>query len=372
MKELSLKRVHVNLDQNGYEIIVGKNTLPRLGKCVSHLGSFNKIAVVTDINVAKLYLEPTEESLVSEGYLVSSLCIPDGESTKNWKDLKIVVEWLIENNIDRDDVIVALGGGVLGDLVGFAASILKRGIPYIQVPTTLLAQVDSSVGGKTAINSNFGKNLIGTFFQPKLVFTDTQTLNSLNGRQFLAGLSEVLKYGLIKDKKFFNWIEDNTQAIINRDLDILSRLIVWSCKIKAEIVKSDERENGERALLNLGHTFGHALESFCGYSDKLLHGEAVSIGTIIAFQFANFLDICSTKDTEKVLALYKKLGMKYHLEHMEVQLPEVDVLIGYMKQDKKVKNGKLVFILPKSIGCCTVNYSISNQSLHSFLETKCL
>ena len=367
-----MESVEVNLGKNGYEIIVGESILPQLGKVISKLGKFNKVAIVTDVNVADLYLECTEHTFFTQGYLVSALRIPDGEKTKNWQNLEIVVEWILENKIDRDDLIVALGGGVLGDLVGFAASILRRGLPYIQVPTTLLAQVDSSVGGKTAINSNFGKNLIGTFFQPKLVFADTQTLLTLNTRQFLAGLSEVIKYGLIRDKNFFEWIECNLHAIANREAETLSKLIIWSCKIKAEVVKNDEKENGERALLNLGHTFGHALESFCGYSDKLLHGEAVSIGTVIAFQFANSLGICSSKDTDRLLALYKKLGMKYHMDHMEVKLPEVKVLVDFMKQDKKVKNGRLVFILPRSIGHCNIMDDISSQSLYKFLESKCL
>ncbi len=366
-----LKRVHVNLKENPYEIVVGNNVLSDIGKLITNLGQFSKIAVITDSNVGKLYMGRVKDSLVKEGFSVSAIEIPDGEVTKGWCHVELLVEWILENKLGRDGLIVALGGGVIGDLVGFSASISRRGLSLVQIPTTLLAQVDSSVGGKTAINSKFGKNLIGTFFQPKLVISDVLTLDSLDDRHFLSGMSEVIKYGLINDQEFFSWIESNLIKIKKRSPDVISQLIHSSCKIKARIVEKDEKEIGERALLNLGHTFGHALETYTGYSSKLFHGEAVSIGTLIAFKFSEFLGICPKNDVKRLIKVYSELGMKHQMKDIFMPSPSVQSLMGLMMQDKKVRLGNLVFILPKKIGDCIISENFSTEELEEFLINLC-
>ena len=366
-----MDRVSVKLGSDSYDIIVGQNITEHLENLYKEVGNFSKIAIISDFNVSRLYLGKIKKSLSNSEVSVCSLEISDGEGTKDWKNLKFIVEWLIENKIDRDGLIIALGGGVIGDLVGFAASITKRGISLVQMPTTLLSQVDSSVGGKTAINSVSGKNLIGTFFQPKMVLTEINTLNTLTERHFLSGMGEVIKYGLISDKTFFSWIEKNIQQIKVRNPRIISEMILKSCKIKAKIVEKDEKEKGSRALLNLGHTFGHALEAFTGYSNTLLHGEAVAIGTVLAFRFSEFLKKGSLVDIERVTSVYAKLGMKHRLKDIPAPLPNTPTLLDFMLQDKKMKNDRLVFILPTRLGHCIIDDQISMQTLHSFLE-KCL
>ena len=362
-----MNRVHVNLEENSYDIIVGNNVLSDIGRLITNLGKFSKIAVVTDANVGKLYLGIVKDSLVKEGFPVCVIEIPDGEVTKGWRHAELLVEWILENKLGRDGLVVALGGGVIGDLVGFSASISRRGLSLVQIPTTLLSQVDSSVGGKTAINSKFGKNLIGTFFQPKLVVSDIITLDSLDERHFLSGMSEVIKYGLINDQDFFSWIESNLLEIKKRSPSVISQLIHSSCKIKARIVQKDEKEKGERALLNLGHTFGHALETYTGYSSKLYHGEAVSIGTLIAFNFSEFLGICSKNDVKRLVNVYSELGMKHQIKDISMPLPSVEFLMELMMQDKKVRHGNLVFILPKKIGDCIISENCSTEKLNEFL-----
>ena len=366
-----MNRLRVDLKESSYEIIVGKNILSELGKLITEVGDFSKIAIITDNNVGNLYLDAVRGSLLKKGFSVCDIEISDGEGVKGWKYAEKLVEWILENKLDREGLVIALGGGVLGDLVGFSASIARRGLALIQIPTTLLAQVDSSVGGKTAINSKFGKNLIGTFFQPKLVVSDVLTLSSLSGRHFLSGMSEVIKYGLIRDPVFFNWIEENLSKIKSGNPEIISELVIWSCSIKKQFVQKDEREMGERALLNLGHTFGHALETYTGYSNKIFHGEAVSIGTTIAFQFSHFLGMCSISDVNRLIHLYAKLGMKHQIKDISMTLPSPKVLIKFMLQDKKVKNGNITYILPKKIGKCIVSENCSIESVNEFLNTIC-
>lgn len=366
-----MDKINVKLGEDSYDILIGQNLLSKLGKFIHELGYFSKVAIITDINVASLYLEKLDGIISKSRLNTCSLVLPEGESSKSWKNLEAVVEWILKEKLDRDALVIAFGGGVIGDLVGLSASISRRGIALVQIPTTLLAQVDSSVGGKTAINSKFGKNLIGTFYQPKMVISDSKLLSSLNDRQFLSGMSEVIKYGLILDRKFFQWIEMSLKKIANRDPDTIGELIARSCEIKAQIVHEDEKENGIRALLNLGHTFGHALEAYAGFSQKLLHGEAVSIGTVIAFKFSKFLGICSEECIGRLVKVYSQLGMLSLMEEMPMKMPSSKTLLKFMMQDKKVNKGNLVFILPEKIGKCMVNDMVPNRTIKEFLDYIC-
>lgn len=342
--------VHVPLGDRAYDVLIGEGLISEAGRHVLPLLHRRRVAIVTDENVARLHLDALKTGLGQEGIEVSALVLPAGEGTKNWENLSRSVEWLLDQKVERRDVVLALGGGVIGDLAGFAAAILRRGVRFVQVPTSLLAQVDSSVGGKTGINSPHGKNLIGAFHQPSLVLADIAALGTMSERDFLAGYGEVVKYGLLGDSEFFDWLERNGPALAAGDLELRARAVRRSVEMKAEIVVRDETEQGDRALLNLGHTFCHALESATGYSDRLLHGEGVAIGCALAFETSARLGLCSQEDPGRVRAHLKAMGMKTDLADIPGDLPGAEALLKRMAQDKKVLDGKLRFVLARGIG----------------------
>lgn len=343
-----LETVRVELGRRSYDIHIGADLLDRTGEFVAPLLSRPRLAVITDENVAALHLPRLEAAL--SGVEVSTLTLPAGEATKCWAGLERTVEWLIERRIGRDDLVLALGGGVIGDLAGFAAAILRRGVRFVQIPTSLLAQVDSSVGGKTGINSPLGKNLVGAFHQPVLVLADVGLLDSLSPREFRAGYAEVAKYGLLGDAEFFSWLESSGPDVIEGDPAARARAVRRSCEMKAEIVARDETEEGDRALLNLGHTFGHALEAATGYSERLLHGEAVAIGCVLAFETSAALGLCEADVPARVIAHFDRIGLKARLADIPGTLPDADGLLSLMAQDKKVRDGRMAFVLARGIG----------------------
>ncbi len=324
--------------------------------------------MVADSRVADLHLSTLKDGLAVASVETVCLSLPPGEGTKNWTHLQKVVEWLLEQRIERGDVVLAFGGGVIGDLVGFAAAILRRGIRFVQVPTSLLAQVDSSVGGKTGINSAHGKNLVGAFHQPSLVLADTGLLDTMSRRDFVAGYGEVVKYGLLGDAKFFVWLEENGPSVVAGDRDARVHAVRRSVQMKAEIVLRDETEQGDRALLNLGHTFGHALEAATGYSDRVLHGEGVAIGCALAFELSARLGHCPQEVPSRVRAHLKAIGMKTDLADIPGDLPGPEALLDLMGQDKKVIDGQLRFILARDIGAAFVTADVPRGSVVSLLE----
>jgi len=360
--------LNVALGARSYDILIGQGLVANASRHVHPLLHRRKVAVVTDANVAALHLDTLKTSFESDGIQVSALTLPAGEGTKNWAALQQVVEWLIAEKVERDDLVVAFGGGVIGDLVGFAASIMRRGVRFVQVPTTLLAQVDSSVGGKTGINSPQGKNLVGVFSQPTLVLADVDVLSTLSARDFIAGYGEVAKYGLLGDAVFFEWLEVNGAALAAGDIKKRSYAIRRSCEMKAAIVARDEHERGDRALLNLGHTFGHALEAATGYSDRLLHGEGVSIGCALAFEVSARLGLCSQESPSRVRAHLKSMKMKTDIADIAGKLPDADGLLALMGQDKKVQAGQLRFILARAIGDSFVATDVELAVVKSVLQ----
>ena len=358
--------VRVDLPGRAYDIRIGPGLLARAGEEVSGLLKRPKVFVVTDANVAAAHLDALRAGLGDVA--ASDLVLEPGEATKCWGELERVVEWLIAERAERDDVVLAFGGGVIGDLAGFAAAILRRGVRFVQVPTSLLAQVDSSVGGKTGINSPLGKNLVGAFHQPSLVLADVDVLGTLTPRDFLAGYGEVVKYGLLGDAAFFGWLEENGPALAAGDRAARVQAIRRSCEMKAGIVLRDEHERGDRALLNLGHTFGHALEAATGYSDRLLHGEGVAIGCALAFELSQRLGLCSQEAPSRVRAHLKAMGMKTDLAEIPGDLPGADALIGLMGQDKKVRDGRIAFILARDIGDAFVSREVDMAVVRDLLS----
>ena len=342
--------VHVSLGERSYDILIGEGLLAEAGRHIRPLLPRPRVAVLTDETVAEAQLGALEAGLAAEGITMTALALPAGEATKGWPQFSRAVEWLLEQKVERRDVVVALGGGVIGDLAGFAAAVLRRGVRFVQVPTTLLAQVDSSVGGKTGINAPQGKNLIGAFHQPSLVLADTGALETLPERDFLAGYGEVVKYGLLGDSAFFDWLEVNGPRMAAGDMAARIHAVRRSCEMKSGIVERDETEQGDRALLNLGHTFCHALESATGYSDRLLHGEGVAIGCALAFELSSRLGLCPQEDPSRVRAHLREMGMKVDLRDIPGDLPSAEVLYDLMGQDKKVQDGKIRFILARGIG----------------------
>jgi 3-dehydroquinate synthase len=299
---------------------------------------------------------------------MQALVLPAGEGTKSWPQLQCAVEWLLEAQVERGDVVVALGGGVIGDLAGFAAAILRRGVRYVQVPTSLLAQVDSSVGGKTGINTSQGKNLVGAFHQPSLVLADIALLDTLPDRDFLAGYGEVVKYGLLGDAGFFAWLETNGPALAAGDRRLRQEAVSRSVAMKAAIVARDETEAGERALLNLGHTFGHALEAATGYSDRLLHGEGVAIGCLLAFELSARLGLCPQEAPSRVAAHLAAMRMRRRLADIPGGLPPTPELVRLMAQDKKVTEGRLRFVLARDVGAAFLTDAVPPDALHALLD----
>src|SRR3989454_6044487 len=365
--------VGVALGERAYDIVIGRDVLQSLGPRVAALRPGARTAIVTDRNVAKHWLEKTEASLSGAGIATSRIIVDEGEGSKTYAGLEQVSEALISAEIERHDLVVALGGGVIGDLAGFAAAILRRGVDLVQVPTSLLAQVDSSVGGKTGINSPRGKNLLGAFHQPVLVIADTSVLDTLSPRQFRAGYAEVAKYGVLGDEAFLAWLEANHADIFSGGA-AREHAIATSCRAKAAIVSRDERENGERALLNLGHTFGHALEAATGFSDRLFHGEGVSVGMVLAAEFSAKLGMIADTDAARVRHHLAAVGLPTRLQDIagfaQEGLPDADALLGLMAQDKKVKRGKLTFILLQAIGRAVVANDVEPALVRDFLQQK--
>ncbi|OYX22120.1 MAG: 3-dehydroquinate synthase [Rhodobacterales bacterium 32-66-9] len=363
-----MNTVAVDLGARSYEVRIGPGLIARAGAEIAPLLRRMRVAVVTDETVAGWHLPALTTALEARGIAVAALALPPGEATKNWANLARCTEWLLEQRVERKDVVLALGGGVIGDLVGFSAAILRRGVRFVQVPTTLLAQVDSSVGGKTGINTAQGKNLVGAFHQPSLVLADIDVLTSLPDRDLLSGYGEVVKYGLLGDADFFGWLEREGPAIRAGDPAARLRAVTRSVEMKAGIVARDETEEGERALLNLGHTFCHALEKATGYSSRLLHGEGVAIGCALAFEVSSRLGLCSQEDPSRVRAHLAAMGMKVDIRDIPGEIPGSETLIALMGQDKKVVDGKLRFILARGIGQAFVAEDVPGETVRAVLD----
>jgi 3-dehydroquinate synthase len=358
--------VNVALGERAYDIVIGRGQMRSVGVRASALRPGAKAAIVTDDTVADLHLAAAEAALAMGGLATNRVVVGSGERAKSFAGLEDVCEALIAARVERGDLVVALGGGVVGDLAGFAAAVVRRGLDYVQVPTTLLAQVDSSVGGKTAINSQHGKNLVGAFHQPILVVADTAVLDTLPPRQFRAGYAEVVKYALLGDTSFFAWLENNVKDIFAGGA-AREHAIATSCRMKAAIVARDERETGDRALLNLGHTFGHALEAAAGFSDRLLHGEAVALGMVLAAEFSVRLGILAPELAARAMRHLAGVGLPVRLAEVAGGVPNADRLMDLMAQDKKVKRGKLTFILLRDIGAAYIAPEIDPAQLRAFL-----
>jgi 3-dehydroquinate synthase len=362
--------IGVKLGERSYDIVIGRHLLDGAGARIVATLPGARCAVVSDATVAALYMERLKASL-------GKLCLGDvviapGEPSKSFPVLAKVCERLLKLGVERGDVVVAFGGGVVGDLAGFAASILRRGVRLVQIPTTLLAQVDSSVGGKTGIDTPQGKNLIGTFHQPSLVLADISVLETLTPRDFRSGYAEVMKYGLLGDAPFFAWLEEHWPQILSGKGEARASAIATSCRAKTAIVEADEREeSGTRALLNLGHTFGHALEAFAGYSDRLLHGEAIAIGMRLAFSFSAEQGLCPASDVNRVEAHLVHVGLPGRIADIPGGLPTPDELLQLMAQDKKVKGGRLALVLVRGIGQAFVEPDIPMNRLRAFLKREC-
>ena len=366
--------VSINKEKNqlSYPIFVGNNLLLQSGNLLKKYINNKKIIIIYDNyfdqkNSSNKYFEQFIQSIKIETFSINLIGISGGDKTKSMSQLTNIIEKVLSFGIDRDTIIIAFGGGVVGDIAGFAASILLRGINFIQIPTTLLSQVDSSVGGKTGVNGKLGKNLIGAFHQPLAVIADTIILKSLPDRELKAGFSEVIKYGLIKNKEFFIWLEENCTKILNHDDLKLKKIIMKSCSIKSEIIQDDEKENGKRALLNLGHTFAHAIESFGNYDGKIIHGEAVAIGICMAFGFSYKLGFCIHSDLERVINIFQKSKLPTSLK----DIPELSISTSEMmekfKYDKKTRQGKLTFILNNKIGDSFIKQDVDLNTLKNFI-----
>ncbi|MCR6502649.1 3-dehydroquinate synthase [Shinella sp. CPCC 101442] len=364
------RTVRVDLGDRSYDILIGPGLIADAGREIAGRLKGRKIAVITDENVAPIYLDGFMAALRAESIDAVSLVLPAGEKTKSFEHLISVCDSVLAARIERNDAVVALGGGVIGDLTGFAAGIARRGSRFIQVPTSLLAQVDSSVGGKTGINSPHGKNLIGVFHQPDLVLADTDVLDTLSPREFRAGYAEVAKYGLIDKPDFFAWLENNWRAVFAGG-EARIEAIATSCQAKADVVAADERENGQRALLNLGHTFGHALEAATQYdSARLVHGEGVSIGMVLAHQFSARMNLCSPDDGKRVETHLRDVGLPTSMGQIPGGLPPAEKLMDAIAQDKKVKGGKLTFILTRGVGQSFVADDVPQSEVVAFLTEK--
>ncbi|WP_440979868.1 3-dehydroquinate synthase [Sphingomonas pseudosanguinis] len=364
-----MKTVTVSLGDRSYPIHIEAGLLPRAAEFLAPVSRGRRMAIVTDENV-RPHLATLQASLTAAGVESEAIVLPPGEKTKSWAMLEHVCDRLLELGIERSDHVIALGGGVIGDLVGFACSIVKRGCRFVQIPTTLLAQVDSSVGGKTAINTAAGKNLIGAFHQPAMVLIDPDVLDTLSARHVRAGYAEVVKYGLIDDFAFFEWCEANAPALLAGDADARVHAIAHSVAAKARIVAADEHEtNGIRALLNLGHTFGHALEAEAGFSDRLLHGEGVAAGCALAFRYSVRKGICERQDAERVAAHLRAVSLPDGLAAAGIDAPSA-TLVEHMKHDKKMAAGTLPFLLAKGIGRTYLDKTVDLADVTAFLDAE--
>jgi 3-dehydroquinate synthase len=365
--ELANAIVAVDLGSRSYEIAIGEGLLKEAGQRLRPLFKRPLTAIVTDSHVAGLHLETLRASIASAGIESKAIVLPAGEATKSYRHLADTCDGLLAAGIERRDLVIALGGGVIGDLAGFAAAILRRGVDFIQIPTTLLAQVDSSVGGKTGINSAHGKNLIGAFHQPRAVLIDIALLDTLPQRELAAGYAEIAKYGLLGDAEFFTWLEAHAGSILSGDAQARIKAINKSCEMKARIVAEDETETGVRALLNLGHTFGHALEAATGYSSRLLHGEAVAIGMAQAFRFSERLGLLPEGNAARVERHLRSVTLPTRPADVQGSLPEPRKLLEIMRQDKKAVAGKLTFILVRGVGEAFVARDVAEKEVLTFL-----
>jgi len=361
--------LQVSLGERSYDILVGPGLLAQAGALIRPLLSSPRVFVVTDENIEKLHLETLKDSLDEAGIENHGVVLPAGEQTKDFAHLESLLDAMLDARCERGTTILAFGGGVIGDLTGFAAATLLRGVPFIQIPTTLLSQVDSSVGGKTGINTRQGKNLVGAFYQPKLVLADIDVLSTLTPRDMRSGYAEVVKYGLIDDLPFFEWLEKNGLALLAGSKEAREQAVLTSCKAKARIVAADERESGQRALLNLGHTFAHALEAEGGYGEALQHGEAVSIGMMMAFELSTRMGLCPRADVERVEKHLRSLGMPVDLPALpEGKSWEAKALLSHFAKDKKVKDGKVTFVLARGIGQSFLCREVETPMVLSVLE----
>ena len=363
-----METVHVGLEGRAYDILIGPGLLAQAGALIGQISDRKRMMIVTDENVAAAHLDRLQAGLSAAGIASEALVLPAGEATKSWPHFERTVEWLLAQKVERKDLVIAFGGGVIGDLTGFAAASLRRGVGFVQIPTSLLAQVDSSVGGKTGINAPQGKNLIGAFHQPSLALADVDVLKALTARDFLAGYGEVVKYGLLGDAEFFDWLEENGPKLAQGDEAARIYAVKRSCEMKAEIVMRDETEQGDRALLNLGHTFCHALEAATGYSERLLHGEGVAIGCALAFELSSRLGLCSQEDPSRLREHLKTMGMKTDLADIPGELPSAEALVELMGQDKKVIDGQLRFILARGIGQAFVTADVPRDAVLKVLQ----
>jgi 3-dehydroquinate synthase len=367
VSESGHERLRVALAERAYDIVVGPRLIETAGGEILPVMRRRHAVVVTDEHVAQHWLKPLQASLAAAGIDQHTVVLPPGEETKDLDHFGRLAEEILACGIERGSMLVALGGGMVGDLTGFAAATLLRGIDFVQIPTTLLAQVDSSVGGKTGINAAAGKNLIGAFYQPRLVLADTDVLATLPRRELLAGYAETVKYGLIRDAEFFAWCERQGNALCALQPDPLRYAIVTSCRMKAAVVAADEREEGDRALLNFGHTFGHALESETGFSSRLLHGEAVALGMMLAFDFAVRLGIAAAAEGERVRRHFAETGLPTRLADVGLAGVPAERLLAHMGKDKKVRDGKITLILPHRIGDAFVMKDAPTDELRAFL-----
>ncbi|MER8726543.1 3-dehydroquinate synthase [Mesorhizobium sp. M1027] len=360
--------VEVGLGERAYDILIGPGLLSRAGAEISRRLPGTRAAVVTDENVASAHLATLAAGLASGGIQHAVITLPPGERTKSFAHLEEVVDGVLAAKLERGDVVIALGGGVIGDLAGFAAGIARRGTNFVQVPTSLLAQVDSSVGGKTGINSKRGKNLVGVFHQPKLVLADTEVLDTLPIREFRAGYAELAKYGLIDRPEFFAWLEENWRQVFAGGPE-RAAAIAEACRAKADVVARDEFETGDRALLNLGHTFGHALEAATGYDGaRLVHGEGVAIGMALAHRFSSRLNLASPDDAARVEAHLRAVGLPWRMADIPGELPDAEQLFSFITQDKKVSRGALTFILTRGVGQAFIARDVPASEVLAFLR----
>ena len=363
----AIEKLRVELGERAYEILVGGGLIAHAGRDMLPLLRRRQAIIVSDEAVAGHYLAALRDSLTEAGIAHHAVLLPPGEETKDLTHFGKLVDEILAIGIERGTMLIALGGGVVGDVTGFAAATLLRGIDFVQIPTTLLAQVDSSVGGKTGINTRLGKNLIGAFYQPRLVLADTGTLSSLPRRELLAGYAEIVKYGLIRDAEFFAWLEAEGRSVCDLMPGALRRAVMTSCAMKADIVAGDEREEGDRALLNFGHTFGHALETETGFSSRLLHGEAVALGMVLAFDFAARLGLVAGDEARRARHHLEERGLPTQMAAIGLAGTPADRLIVHMSKDKKVRDGRIALILPRRIGEVFVMKDAPLDQLHDFL-----
>ena len=365
-----IERIPVALGGRGYEILVGAGLLAQAGAQLRQIMRGDQAVIVTDRNVATFYLAPLEASLGAAGIAHHAVVLPPGEETKDFVHFARLAEDILALGIERRTILVALGGGVVGDLTGFAAATLLRGIDFVQIPTTILAQVDSSVGGKTGIDTSQGKNLVGAFHQPRLVLADSDTLRTLPGRELRAGYAEMVKYGFIRDRAFFAWLEEHGAALLAGDEAALRHAVVVSCRAKAAVVAADEHESGERALLNFGHTFGHALEAETGFGAALLHGEAVAIGMALAFDFSARLGFCPPEDAERAGRHLAQASLPTVIPRPNGRAFTADALIAHMRKDKKVRGGRITLVLARGIGEAFVSSAVPEAQICDFLTER--